>query len=495
VASTVPGASTEVRPTGPSPSTVSTRTGVVLLLVVMTTFLLVVLPVVLRGAPLRDDFDVCLSPRFTSGPERMVAELWQELGVVRLLGRFTELSIIAGLCHSVPFSIIILIPLLITCLVGLVLRAVLYDVGLRAPWPEIGAALWFLQPLGTEAALWPAALHVPLGLLLGLIALRLYARGHLGRAALFGLAASWSLEQVLFALPAAVWLVTPERHRARAMVTSGLVAIALLAAFISWPGLSTRTAVPLSQRVLAIVTDPIWYVKFPAIGTGMISIPLAVFWSLPWSVLVMMTAALLGFRYAPSLVGALGSPGWRGGERLRLAGALAGLVLLVSLPMMVTLPHEHGPRVFTPVWLSLAAFAAVAGSRMQWRRPRVAGAVGGVIAGGALLSLTFSVWVRIETADFTEATSRWIGAHVPDRGRAVICDVPRTAVNPAPNGPFALHEFHEPWAARAAVQYYTGRRVEIARTGVFWDDKCADLGPADVIVSFETLRRRGFAAY
>ena len=48
----------------------------------------------------------------------MLAELWPELGSVRLLGRFTELSIIAGLCHTVPFAVVILIPLLVTCAVG-----------------------------------------------------------------------------------------------------------------------------------------------------------------------------------------------------------------------------------------------------------------------------------------------------------------------------------------------------------------------------------------
>jgi len=448
----------------------------------------VTLPVVLRGAPLRDDFDVCLSPRWTSGPERMLSELWQELGVVRLLGRFTELAIIAGLCQKVPFGTIILIPLLVTCAVGFVLHRLLSDLGVRAPWPEIGAALWFLQPLGTEAALWPAALHVPLGLLLALTALRLFIRGRLALAALSSLAASWTLEQVLFALPLAAWLVTPTRYRTRATIVSGTVSIAMLAAFVSWPGLSTRTAVPLTGRLAAIVTEPDWYVKFPAVGTGTISIPMAAIWSLPWSVVVLATGALVGALSAPSLIGRPRAA-WPRNEQVRLAAALAGLVVVVSLPLMVTLPHEHGPRVFTPVWILLSAFAAIAGSRIAWRRLRLAGAAAGLFAAGALLSLAFSVSVRLETADFTETTSRWIGAQVPDGGRAVVCDVARTVVEPAPNGPFALHEFHERWAAQAAIEYYSGRRVEIARTGIYWDASCADLQPADLVVSFETLRR------
>ena len=63
----------------------------------------------------------------------MLHELWRELGAVRLLGRFTELSIIAGLCDKVPFGAIILIPLLVTFTTGYLLRGLLHDVGLDAP--------------------------------------------------------------------------------------------------------------------------------------------------------------------------------------------------------------------------------------------------------------------------------------------------------------------------------------------------------------------------
>ena len=469
---------------------VSTPGAMALLICVAGIFLLVVLPVVARGAPLRDDFDVCLSPRWTSGPGRMLSELWPELGAVRLLGRFIELSLIAGLCHAVPFGAIILIPLLVTFAVAYMLWKLLYDLGIAAPWPEIGAALWFLQPLGTEAALWPAALHIPLALVLGLAGLRLYVRGRLLPAALLGLAGSWSLEQVLFALPLAVWVSTPERHRRRATLLSGTVAIGLLAIFFRWNGLSTRTAVPLTDRLVAIVTDPIWYLQFPAIGTGAVSIPLAVRWAFPLSVVVLVIGAVVGAWYLPYLLRRHGSSHWKSGDRLGVAVTFGALGVLISLPVMVTLPHDHGPRVFAPVWLLLAAFAAVCGPKVAWRRVGVAGALGGLFAAGALLSLAFSVSVRIRTADFTEATSRWIGAQVSDGGRVVVCDVPRTVVNPAPNGPFALHEFHESWAAEAAVEYYSGRRVEVARAGVYWSQNCGDLLPADLVVSFNDLRRR-----
>jgi hypothetical protein len=490
VAGTPLGAGGSAPTAGAPESTTDTKSGVALLFIVASLFLLVVLPVVVRGAPLRDDFDVCLSPRWTSGPERMLSELWPEWGAVRLLGRFIEQSIIADLCGAVPFGTIIFIPLVTTFAVGFVLRGLLYDLGVPTPWPEIGTALWFLQPLGTEAALWPVALHIPLGLLLALVALRLYARGRLAPAAVSGLAASWNLEQVLFALPLAVWVATPERHRRRATIVSSVVFIVLLATFMRWAGASTRTAVPLTDRALAIVTDPLWYVRFPAIGTGAVSILLAVRWAFPWSVLALAVGGLLGVRFGPALIRRQSSAHWQNDARLRFALALAALGFLISLPMMVTLPHEHGPRVFTPVWLLLASFAAVGGSQIAWRRVRLAGALGGLFAAGALLSLAFSVWVRLETADFTEAASRWIGGQVREGDRVVICDVPRTAVSPAPNGPFALHDFHEIWSAEGAIQYYSGRRVQVDRSGVYWDPNCANLLPADLVVSFEDLRRR-----
>ena len=99
------------------------------------------------------------------------------------------------------------------------LRGLLRDLRLPAPWPEVGAALWLLEPLGTEAALWPSALHLHLGLGLALGALRLYRRGRLGWAALVTMAACLCAEQVIFAFPLAVGLVTPRGQR-RSAVTA-----------------------------------------------------------------------------------------------------------------------------------------------------------------------------------------------------------------------------------------------------------------------------------
>src|SRR4029434_3433819 len=96
---------------------------------------------------------------------------------------------IAGLCQRIPFGFVILIPLALKLGVALMLRGLLRDLRLPAPCPEIGAALCLLEPLGTEAALWPSALHLHLGLGLALGALRLYRRGRLGWAAVVTLAA------------------------------------------------------------------------------------------------------------------------------------------------------------------------------------------------------------------------------------------------------------------------------------------------------------------
>ena len=93
------------------------------------------------------------------------------------------MAFISGLCGKVPFGLLIVVPLLLTLEAALLLRGLLHDLGLPAPWPEVGAALWLLQPLGTEAAVWPVQLTIPLGLCLALVALRVARRGRLGWAA------------------------------------------------------------------------------------------------------------------------------------------------------------------------------------------------------------------------------------------------------------------------------------------------------------------------
>jgi hypothetical protein len=129
-----------------------TRPAWVLLTVTIGLFVIVTLPVVLRGAPLRDDFGLCASPRWNSTAAAVLHELLPEQGAVRLPGRLLQVAFISGLCGKVPFGLLIVVPLLLTLGVALLLHGLLRDLGLSAPWPEVGAALWLLQPLGTEAA-------------------------------------------------------------------------------------------------------------------------------------------------------------------------------------------------------------------------------------------------------------------------------------------------------------------------------------------------------
>jgi hypothetical protein len=482
-----------LRSTPLSPSTLRgdtrTRLAGMLLVAVIGLFLLVVLPVVLRGAPLRDDFDLCVNPRWNSGPGRVLSELLAEQGAVRLPGRLVQVGLIAGLCGELPFALFIAIPLALTLGVAVLLRGLLSDFGLQPPWPEVGAALWLLQPLGAEAALWAVQLNIPLGLCLVLAALRAYRRGWLWWGTTASIVACGLIEQVIFALPLLAWLVAPSEVRRRVLVVTGGLVVVVLAIYLRWPGQGGRTAVSLGDRLVAAITDPVWYIKFPAIGVGLQSIPAAVRWMFPLSFGVLAVGTALGVRAGPALLRSPPKP-WTNKTVFRYAFVAVVLTLLVNVPLITTVPHQHSPRTFTPTWLLLAALAAAVGSRIQWRRMSLVGGLAGLVAASALLSIALSVSVRVRTADFTEASSHWLAKRVPDGGVAVICAVPRTAVTPAPNGDFALHELHYTWAAEAALRYYTGRKAEIRRTGVYWPGPCPDSYGVDVVAHFSELPPR-----
>jgi hypothetical protein len=128
-------------------------------------------------------------------------------------------------------------------------------------------------------------------------------------------------------------------------------------------------------------------------------------------------------------------------------------------------------------------------SRLHWRRPRLAGAAAGAFVAFALLSLALSVWVRVETVDFTRSSSRWLAARVPEGGTVEVCEVPRNAVPRAPVGAFALHEFHWDWAAQDATRYYTGRDLTVRRSGRYWPGPCPSAPRADLTVTFAELQR------
>jgi hypothetical protein len=110
-----------------------------------------------------------------------------------------------------------------------------------------------------------------------------------------------------------------------------------------------------------------------------------------------------------------------------------------------------------------------------------------IFAAGALLSLTLSVSVRLRSADFTARATRLIAARIPDRGRVAICDVPRTVVELAPRGAYAVHEFLEDWSADRALQYYTGRHATFYLAGDLWDRPCPPVKNYDAVIRFDEL--------
>jgi hypothetical protein len=112
---------------------VRARAGLLLLGVVAVLFVITVLPVILGGAPLRDDFDLCVSDRWNSGIARIISERWAEEGIVRLFAKAGEAAYVAGLCGAVPFGVLLLLPLTLTLLVAALLRVLLIDLDLDHP--------------------------------------------------------------------------------------------------------------------------------------------------------------------------------------------------------------------------------------------------------------------------------------------------------------------------------------------------------------------------
>ena len=173
------------------------RVGAAILGASVVAFLLIAAPLIWRGAPLADDFNNCVAP-VELGLGGFMTASWRQLGAMRP-ARFLEI-LITGVRRFFPFGVAIVVSLLLTLAVAFLVRRLLREIGTPAPWADVGGALWLLQPLGTEAGLWPAALHVPLGLALALVALRWYRQGRLGRAAVANIGAVLSVEQVI--LPA-----------------------------------------------------------------------------------------------------------------------------------------------------------------------------------------------------------------------------------------------------------------------------------------------------
>ncbi len=474
----------------PHPGTARTQPilGRGILLAAAGIFLAISLPVVVRGAPLADDFTNCLLP-LRRGLDGFAAASFDRLGAVRP-ARFVEILVTTGVCRSLPFGVAIAVPLVLTMAVALLLRTLLRQLAVPSPWPEIGAALWLAQPLGAESALWPAALHVPLALSAALAAVLLHRGGHWAVATLAAVVAMLSAEQTILALPLLVWLAMPDadesqrRRRQRAtLLTTGTAAAALLAVLLA-PGNDVRLQVGLVQRLQGLIADPAFYVLFPAVGLGLESIPLALRWAFPLSVLVVAGAATAGWRWAPQLLEGRRAEGRSSRPSTAAVIAAVALLVLINLPVVLNVPQQGSPRVFAPTWLLLSGVVAAAGWRVRWHRPALVGALVAGYLAGAALSLALSAWVRVETADFVQRGAETVAAQTDDGDVVVLCDVPRAAVSPAPRGAFAVHDYLYDWSSGAAVEYYTGRTVSfLAPT----DAPGCDGAGADLALPFESL--------
>ena len=256
-----------------------TSAGIRLVAVVAGLLLIIVAPVIIQGGLLGDDYFICLRPVHEGGYRTYLDAIWRDTGIVRP-ARFIELFLISKTCTSVPYGLVMLVPLGLKFAAGFLLYLLLRDL-VPTPWPEVGTALWLLEPVGTEAALWPAALHVHLALVLALAALRLFRRGSLGWGAAAGLGAALSVEQVIFALPLAVWLTTPKELRRRsALVAAGAMTLVIVA-YATWPGANERQALTLVERLHTVLAKREWYLFFPAAGLGLYSGAHAFVWALP----------------------------------------------------------------------------------------------------------------------------------------------------------------------------------------------------------------------
>ena len=443
-------------------------------------------PVVLRGAPLADDFNNCLAPQ-DKGLLGFMSESFDRLGLIRP-ARFVEIVVTTGVCQNMPFGIAIAVCLAVTFVVALLLRRLLTMLGSPAPWPDVAAALWLLQPLGLEAALWPAALHVPIGLAAALGSLIAHRSGRLWMGVLLGLAAMLSLEQAILALPLAAWLVAPPDVRRRVLIAMTAVATTVTVAYLLVPGNDPRLTADATARVQGLFTDIAFFVRFPAAGVGAESIPLAVGWAFPVSVVVLIAGAVAGWRWGarwwPELPSTVRS--WN----IRSLMAVVSLIVLVNVPVLLSQPRQGSPRIFAPTWLVLAAVAGLWLGRARWGGGRrVTGAVVGLYLSGAVLSLALSAWVRVETADVVEHVSREIAERTTDGDLVTLCEVPRAAAVPAPRGAFTVQDYLYDWAAEDALRYYTGRRATFRIHQANGDQGCPD-GDAALVVPFDALRER-----
>jgi hypothetical protein len=278
--------------------------------------------------------------------------------------------------------------------------------------------------------------------------------------------------------------VSPPQQRSKVLALSGTVSLCVVAVYAAWPGTDGRLAVPLAERLMNTFRSPASYVEMAGVGLGAHSIPTAIRWAFPVSLLVLAGGVTIGWVAGPNLL-----QDRIKAVRLEYRSILTGLVLLalLNLPLALAFPHPDSPRVFAPSWLALVAFATLIGSRRTWRRRRLGGAVAGALIAGSVLSLALSSSVRVRSAIIVEDAMDSIAAETPNGGVAAVCGRTRTVVDPAPSGDFSIHEFYV--FAEQAYEYYTGKVAVIRIGDADAKDPCPDLNGADAVFEFEDLIR------
>lgn len=453
-----------------------------LLAVVSAGFAVLAVPVLGRAAPLLDDHFVCARVAEMGLVRHLVDEHLPFRGIVRPI-HMLEISWIGALCGSVPFWVLILPGLGLTIWVAWALRGLLRDLGLASPWPEVAGVVWLLQPLGFEAALWPSAVHLPLGLGLALVSLRRFRAGRVTAGVVLAVLA-YLCNEVMFVLPLLVWLATPTPQRRRATAWTVAPAVLVLALYAVWPGSSARTAVGLTDRIVNVFRDPRFYLRFPVIGLGLHSIPSATVWAFPGSLLALLAGAAAGAVGWPRLLD--GSPVRPRGDVMRWLAVAVVLVVLVNLPSLSVAPRDDSPRIFTPTWLLVSGLVAYAGAHTHWRRPLLGGAVAGLLAAGAVLSLALSAAVRADNVEFARRALSTIAERTDEGDVVAVCDTPFKQHPDAPAGAFALHDFQPDYElASLALRYHTGRSADIR---VAAPGPCPATQVADLVLTFDELQ-------
>ena len=263
-------------------------------------FVLLCLPVVIRGAPLADDFHNCVEPT-RAGLDTFVAASTERLGAVRP-ARFVEILLTTGVCQHLPFGVRHRRPARPHAAGG---RA-----AARRSWGTSGPRRRGRPPARCSG--WPS---------------RSAPRRPCGRRPCTSRSGSrWRWPPSSCTAGAAT---AGRRRRCSAPACrpsrssspcrwpcgspprpSGAAGppsrpcwwwLACSPPTRSGPGGDPRLQVGLGERLRGVVADPAFYVLFPAVGLGAHSIPLALRWAFPASVAVVAAAALLGWRVGPAL--------------------------------------------------------------------------------------------------------------------------------------------------------------------------------------------------